>query len=424
MFRAFMIEYSQLGMTKNALKDLNLPDNPGVYFFIDANKMVLYIGKATSLRNRVRSYFANDIIEKRSPLIEQMVAAAATIEVTETESVLEALILETNLIRTHKPHFNTKSKDDKSYNHLVITNEEWPRVLIVRGKDLTEKFTEKEIKYNFGPFPSGGLLREALKIVRKLFQYYDTTEPIGMERTRLARSKVDFNRQIGLYPNYTDKATYDRTIRHLKLFFDGRKKQIIIELTRDMMRAAKAEEFEQATRFKKQIFALEHIQDIALIKADRAATRNWTLIRIEAYDIAHLDGKDMVGVMTVFEGSEPQKNEYRKFKIKTLKDANDPAALREVLERRLTHAEWALPNIIVVDGNEVQKRTAEEILTAAGHLIPVIAVVKDDRHKAHHLLGTEALIETHKLEILHANAEAHRFAITYYRNTSRKRALQ
>ncbi len=410
-------------MTKDALAALELPDTPGVYFFLDAQKKVLYIGKATSLKNRVRSYFASDIVEKRSPLIEQMVAEAVTVEVTETESVLEALILETNLIGTHRPHYNTKSKDDKSYNHLIITSEEWPRVLIVRGKDITEQFTEKDIKYHFGPFPSSGLLREALKIVRKLFQYYDTTEPIGTERTRLARGKVDFNRQIGLYPNYTDKGTYDRTIRHLKLFFDGKKKVIIKELTRDMMTAAKNEHFEQAARVKKQIFALEHIQDIALIKAERAYGRSGTIMRIEAYDIAHLDGKDMVGVMTVLEGSEPQKNEYRKFKIKTLKDANDPAALREVLERRLQHPEWPLPNIIVVDGNDIQKRTAEIILIAAGHTIPVVAVVKNDKHKADHLLGTAELIEANRLEILHANAEAHRFAITYFRTTSRKRAL-
>ncbi len=411
-------------MTKDELRALDLPDTPGVYFFLDANRGILYIGKATSLRNRVRSYFANDIREKRSELIENMVAEAATVEVVATDSVLEALILETNLIRTHKPKHNTKSKDDKSYNHLVITNEAWPRVLVVRGKDLTEQFSEKEIKYHFGPFPSGGLLREALKIVRKLFQFYDTSEPVGSERTKLARGKVDFNRQIGLYPNHTDKAIYDRTIRHLKLFFDGKKHQIITELTKDMMRAAKAEAFEEAARIKKQIFALEHIEDIALIKAERATARTGTALRIEAYDIAHMDGKDMVGVMTVVEGSEPRKDEYRKFKIKTLKDANDPAALREVLERRLAHPEWPWPNIIVVDGNEVQKRTAELILAKIGLLVPVVAVVKDDRHKAHHILGPEPLIEANKLEILHANAEAHRFAITYFRHKQRTRALR
>lgn len=352
-----------------------------------------------------------------------MVKEAVSVEVAETDSVLEALILETNLIRTHKPRYNTLSKDDKSYNHLVITNEVWPRVLVVREKDLTEQFTEKEIKYHFGPFPSGGLLREALKIVKKLFKFYDTKEPVGQERTKLARGKVDFNRQIGLYPKHTDKALYLRTIRHLKLLFEGKKRVIIRELERDMMRAAKAEEFEMAAAIKKQIFALEHIQDIALIKADRASLRTGTLVRIEAYDIAHQFGKDMVGVMTVVEGSEPKKHEYRKFKIKTLKDANDPAALREVLERRLAHSEWVMPDIVVVDGNDVQKKVAETILHEHDVLVPVVAVVKDDRHQAHHILGEPTLIDLHRLEILHANAEAHRFAITYFRQKQRTRAL-
>ncbi len=411
-------------MKKADLKIADITDAPGVYFFLNAQKKILYIGKATSLKNRIRSYFVSDLKDRRSELIENMVVEASSVEFTQTDSVLEALILETNLIRTHKPRYNTRSKDDKSYNHLIITNEEWPRVLVVRGKDLTEQFTEKEIKYHFGPFPSGGLLREALKIVRKLFQYYDTTEPVGSEKTRLARGKVDFNRQIGLYPNHTDKAIYDRTIRHLKLFFEGKKREIIKELTRDMMKLAKEQKFEEANRIKRQIFALEHIQDIALIKAERANIRTGQVLRIEAYDIAHMDGKDMVGVMTVLEGSEPKKDEYRKFKIKTLKDANDPAALKEVLKRRLAHPEWPFPNVIVVDGNEVQKRTAELILAEFGLLVPVVAVVKDERHQAHHLLGPNALIEANKLEILHANAEAHRFAITYFRHKQRIRALK
>ncbi len=243
-------------MTKADLKTLDLPDAPGVYFFLDSKKKILYIGKATSLKNRVRSYFATDIKEKRSELIENMVTEAATVEVTKTESVLEALILETNLIRTHKPRYNTRSKDDKSYNHLVITNEAWPRVLVVRGKDLTEQFTEKEIKYHFGPFPSGSLLREALKIVRKLFQFYDTKEPVGFERTKLARGKVDFNRQIGLYPNHTDKAVYDRTIRHLKLFFEGKKRQIIkaIKDITDQMQTEHGKAVDEQLRIDEAMF--------------------------------------------------------------------------------------------------------------------------------------------------------------------------
>ena len=411
-------------MEKKSLAKLKLPDAPGVYFFLGARKEILYIGKATSLKNRVRSYFASDIIEKRSPLIEQMVALAKTVEVTVTDSVLEALILETNLIRSHKPKYNTKSKDDKSYNHLIITNEEWPRVLVVRGKDLTEKYDASEIKYHFGPFTSGSLFREAIKIVRKLFQFYDTKSAVDAPQSKFVRGKIDFNRQIGLYPDVQSKAEYLRTIRHIKLFFEGKKHTILSELEKDMMKEAKLEHFEEAGRLKKKIFALNHIQDIALIKTEHHVYRDEKTVRIEAYDIAHMDGKDMVGVMTVVEGGEANKNEYRKFKIKTLTDANDPAALREVLARRLNHPEWPYPTIIVADGNIIQKNAIEGVLKERNISIPVVAVVKDERHKASRLMGPALLLKQHKLEILLANAESHRFAINYFRKTQRTRALQ
>lgn len=410
-------------MTKDDLNKKKLPSAPGVYFFLGARKQILYIGKATSLRSRVASYFTSDIKEKRSELIEQMVREAKTVECTETDSVLEALILETNLIRTHKPRYNSRSKDDKSYNHLIITNEEFPRVLVVRGKDLTEQFTEKEIKYHFGPFPSGSLFREALKIVRKLFKFYDTKQPIGKEKSKLSKGKIDFNRQIGLYPDKQSKSEYLKTIRHIKLFFEGKKKQLIQELEKEMMQLAKAEKFEEANIIKKRIFALTHIQDIALIKDDRKIYRDEKRVRIEAYDIAHLQGQDMVGVMTVIDSGEVDKNEYRKFKIKTLTDANDPAALKEVLERRLKHPEWPFPQIIVVDGNAIQKRAAEMILKKYGFVIPVVAVVKNKQHKPERLIGQKDLLQTHQQSILLANAEAHRFAINYYRGKARKTLL-
>lgn len=408
-------------MTKDDLRKVTLPDTPGVYFFLGAHKQILYIGKATSLRSRVRSYFARDVKEKRSHIIEKMVIEAQAVEWTETESVLEALILETNLIRSHKPLYNTKSKDDKSYNHLIITNEIWPRVLVVRERDLTAQLLKREIKYEFGPYPSAVLLRDALKIVRKLFRYYDTVKPIGAERTKMARGKIDFNRQIGLYPELGDHAGYMRTIRHLKLFFEGKKQKIITELEDDMYKAAKREAFEEANRLKKQIFALKHIEDVSLIKADRLLEERGIATRVEAYDIAHLDGKDMVGVLVVVQNGESKKNEYRKFKIRTLKDANDPAALKEVIGRRLAHTEWPLPGMIVVDGNEVQMAAARSVLHEHNLTIPVVAVVKDEHHKARAVLAPQALLTTYKFDILLANAEAHRFAIQYFRTTARKR---
>jgi len=407
-------------MTKEDLKSLILPDTPGVYFFLDARKKILYIGKATSLKNRVRSYFASDLKDKRSELIENMVAEAHSIDTTMTESVLEAIILETNLIRSHKPRYNTRSKDDKSYNHLVITNEEWPRVLVVRGRDVSEKFLKEEIKYEFGPFPSGLLLRDALKIVRKLFKFYDTKRPLGSEKTKMARGKIDFNRQIGLYPEPDKREEYLMTIRHLGLFFQGKKKTIIKEIEREMMRAAKAEKFELASRLKKKLFALQHIEDIALVKNDHSFPRSKSP-RVEAYDIAHMAGKDMVGVMVVIQNAEALKSDYRKFKIKSLNQANDPAALREVLRRRFSHTEWPLPDIVVVDGNIIQKNAAESLLKELNLDIPVAAVVKDDRHKAAGILATAKIEGNYKFDILLANAESHRFAINYYRNLARKR---
>ena len=403
-------------MTKDKFDAKKLPDAPGVYFFLGKNKEILYLGKATSLRNRVRSYFAPDIVEKRSLLIAKMVVEAKQIEFTETESVLEALILETNLIRTHKPFYNTRSKDDKSYNHLVITNEEFPRVLIVRGKDLTERFTEKEIKYHFGPFPDASLFREALRIVRKLFKFYDTKKPIGTEKNKLVKGKIDFNRQIGLYPETQDKAEYNKTIRHIKLFFQGKKHLVVKELEKEMMQLAKKELFEEAAIVKKRIYALTHIQDIALIKDENRIYRDEKRLRIEAYDIAHLQGTNMVGVMTVIENGQAAKSEYRKFKINNFTKANDTGALKEVLQRRLKHDEWSKPQLIVVDGSTAQKNTAEKVLHAHKLSIPVVGVVKDSRHKPIRIIGAKKLIETHKFEILLANSEAHRFAITYHRS--------
>jgi len=408
-------------MTREALLKKKLPNAPGVYFFLGTKKQILYIGKATSLRNRVRSYFANDIVEKRSQIIAKMVAEAKNVEFTETDSVLEALILETNLIRTHKPVYNTRSKDDKSYNHLVITNEAFPRVLVVRGKDLTEKFTYKEIKYHFGPFPSGTLFREALKIVRKLFRFYDMKTPVGEEKTRMAKGKIDFNRQIGLYPENTTPKEYNKTIRHIRLFFEGKKHQVIQELEKEMMDEAKQERFEEANGIKKRIFALNHIQDIALMKDDSRVYRDEKRVRIEAYDVAHLQGADMVGVMTVVESGEPAKNDYRKFKIKDIDSANDTGALKQMLARRLSHPEWPYPQLIVVDGSTAQKNAAELILRQHAMLIPVVGVVKDERHKPIRIIGQKKLLDVHKHSILLANAESHRFAIAYHRDKRSKK---
>lgn len=412
-----------VAVLKETLLKKKLPDAPGVYFFLGKRKEILYIGKATSLRSRVRSYFAPDLRVKRNEIIEKMVADSLSLDYIKTDSVLEALILETNLIRTHKPRCNTNAKDDKSFNHLVITNEEFPRALVVRGKDIATKFSENEISYVFGPFTSGMLFREALKIVKRIFQFYDTEQPVDAMTSKLGKGVIDFNRQIGLYPSEATKEEYKQTIRHLRLFFEGKKATIIKELTRDMKTLAKNERFEAAGAVKRKIFALQHIQDVSLIRDESRDYMDDRRARIEAYDVAHLAGEAMVGVMTVVEAGVINRDEYRKFNIKTVTGANDGKALEEMLERRLAHPEWQLPQIIVVDGNSVQKKVAESVLSKNGVVIPVVAVVKDEKHRPKRIIASKQHLELYESAILLANAEAHRFSIAFHRDKHSKRLL-
>jgi excinuclease ABC subunit C len=182
-------------MTFLEFKKLALPDEPGVYRFLDAKGGLLYVGKATSLRDRVRSYLANDLMHTRGKHIVDMITLAKNIAHTTTDSVLEALILEASIIKEHQPYYNTKEKDGKSFNYVVITNEPFPRIFTIRertmrtGKQATD---DSEYKYVFGPFPQGSNLNEALKLIRRIFPFRDTCEPNS--------GKPCFNRQIGLCP--------------------------------------------------------------------------------------------------------------------------------------------------------------------------------------------------------------------------------
>jgi excinuclease ABC subunit C len=414
-------------MIRDDLEQCNLPDNPGVYFFKDHENKVLYIGKATSLRDRVRSYFAPDVIKTRGAHIVDMVFKANTVSFQETQSVLEALILEANLIKKYKPYYNTKEKDDKSFNCVVITKESFPRIIIVRQKDLdtrTKTVTLPRLGLNnqkydvvFGPFPSGPSIREALHIIRRIFPFRD--------RASAQKDKEAFYRQINLSPDVSnDEAAklYRKNIGRIKLILQGKLQSLIKTLKKEMNELAKKEAFEEANILKQKVFALEHIQDVSLIKRDLLHTPTENVFRIEAYDIAHISGKQMVGVMTVVENALAQKGEYRKFIVRGFENANDAGALKEVLTRRLTHTEWPYPNLIVVDGNIIQTNAALSVLQSVDLDIPIVAVTKDERHRPKSLTGDKELIEQNKYGILLANAEAHRFAITFHK-LRRKKAM-
>jgi excinuclease ABC subunit C len=405
-------------MTLTDFKKLKLPDEPGVYFFRGRSKEILYIGKATSLRDRVKSYFSPDLIFTRGPVIEKIVSEAKTVTFLIADSVLEALILEAKLIKKHQPKGNSMQKDDKSYNYVVITKEKFPRVLLSRGKDVPRDFPPKNRLYIIGPFPEGSLLKAGMRIIRKIFPFRDTCVP--------GQGRPCFNRQIGLCPGVCSgeisEALYKKTIRNLILFFEGGKRTLIGDLSKEMKTYAKAREFEKANETKRTLFGLEHIQDIALIKEEPSLHKEGSF-RIEAYDIAHMGGKEMTGVMVVIEDGKAKKTDYRKFRIRTISGSDDTGALKEVLSRRFRHEEWPLPDLIVVDGGVAQRNAADRVLEKEKFKIPVISVVKDERHKPRDIEGEEALVRTHRRGILLGNAEAHRFAISYHKKLRRRKFL-
>jgi excinuclease ABC subunit C len=402
-------------MTKQDLTSCGLPDEPGVYFFKDDTGAILYIGKATSLKDRVRSYFNPDLMKARGLRLVTMVTIAKTVTFQKTESVLEALLLESKLIKEYSPTYNAKEKDDKSFTCVVITKEEFPRVLTMRIRDYEKRFTKKDAIAVYGPFASLKQLRSAMKIIRKMFPYRDTCE--------LGSSKPCFNAQIKLCPGVCigqiDASEYMKNIANIRKLFEGKKTEIKKSLEKDMALYAKRQEFEKAVKVRNTLFSLDHIKDISLIQEDEILSFKTKHFRIEAYDAAHISGTSRVGVMVVIDGGHVTKEEYKRFKLE--ENSNDDyEALRQMLTRRFSHKEWQYPDLIVIDGGTAHKQTAEKVIASLELLIPCVSVVKDDRHKPKDILGDKVHVDYHKKDILLANAEAHRFAIAYHKTLRNK----
>ena len=269
----------------------------------------------------------------------------------------------------------------------------------------------------FGPYPSSTTLKEVLSIIRKIFPFRD--------RASTQKDRAVFYRQIGLAPDIETSigiVEYKKSISHIKLLLGGNMKKLIATLTKEMHTAAKHEHFEEAETLKRKIFSLQHIQDVSLIKREGSFESNG--FRIEAYDVAHISGSSMVGVMVVVDGEQSKKSEYKKFNIKGFTTSNDTGALKEILTRRFTHPEWMYPNVVLVDGGIAQQNAAREVFKDLKLDIPIIGVVKDERHRPKAIVGDKTLIEKHKYALLLANSEAHRFAITFHRQKRAKALLK
>lgn len=412
-------------MELSTLKKLSLPDVPGVYLFKKGRK-VLYVGKATSLRDRVRSYFDDDVIATRGPRIVDMVTRAESVSYEAVPTVLEALVLEASLIKKYLPPANAIGKDDSSFLYAVITDETIPRVLAIRGKniDFKEKKTleGQRLESIYGPFPSGAQLKEALRLLQRIFPFFDTAKPVDATKTNKHHTaRIEFNKQIRQYPSTIDPAEYRKTIRKVALFLSGRGKALRATIEREMKAAAKAERFEDAAALRRELYALDHVQDVSLIKDElvEQARAQTAYGRIEAYDTAHLAGTNAIGVMTVLEDGEVLKREYRTFNIRGFKKNDDIGSLKELLTRRFSHGEWSFPRTIVVDGGATHKKAAEGKLSELGLSIPVVAVVKDERHRPREVIGAKRAHISEADAVL-INSEAHRFSLSKHRKARSK----
>lgn len=423
------------------IKNDILPDSPGVYFYYDADGKLLYIGKATSLKKRVGSYF----VKAHDARLEELVRSIARIEYIEVPTVIEALVLEANQIKLHQPPFNIMQRDDKSFLYLCITNEDFPKPVLLRGFDLErmgiEPFSrilnvkaKQKFLAVYGPYISGRSLRTALELIRRTIPW-STCTPNPQYRPC-------FDAQIGKCPGVCSGAIgrreYRKTMRQFMLFFGGKKAQLLRQLTREMNVAAKAKQFEEAARLRNRVFALEHIQDVSLItREEEEERRKWKSTnavrpfidingRLEAYDIAHTSGTSNVASMVVFEDGKSQKSEYRKFRIKGFEGANDVAAMEEVLRRRLarnlrTPNAWPLPELMIIDGGELQVSAVQKVLDEYGVKVPIVGIAKGFDRKQDRLVFDESNAELRRVAtsfkdvLAQVRDEAHRFAGVYHR---------
>jgi len=406
-----------MAMNKSLSKLPKLPKSPGVYKFYDKKGNLLYVGKAASLCDRVKSYFTNGQI--RDPRLHLMISQITKVKYQTTDSVLEALILEANLIKKLQPKFNVREKDDKSFVYVFISKEKFPTIELIRETDLIKK---TKPLFLFGPFTSKKEMQTVLKIIRKIFPYHAIKEK---------SEKYCLDYELGLCPGpYEEKISsndYMKNIRAISMIFQGKKRGLIKKLKKEMQIESENLNFERAAKLRNAILSLKHINDVALFSREFHKTydpiRN---VRIEAYDISNIGGDYATASLVVFKGKNPDKSQYRKFRIKIVKGINDIAMMREVLFRRFRH-NWPHPDLIIVDGSTGHRNAAVKVLAEINlKNIPVMAVAKGTTRKkldvvcAKYESFIEKYIKSNNDLLLSIREEAHRFAIGYHRKLRQK----
>jgi len=447
-----------------------LPKKPGVYIFYTtyiAKDPPLYIGKATNLRERVKNHFRQPTYKDKF-----FIGKVKKIGYIPLMSGIESLILESKLIKKYQPRFNIIFRDDKKYFYVGITKEDWPRIFITHQPRKNSfvgpsKNREGRLQVEYiGPFTDGMALRQSLKILRKIFPYRSCKllqkRPCLWYQLDRCPGSCLIEKEVKIrkiLKKETDlrKKDYKKDVKKLKLILKGGREKLIINLRKEMKRMARLERFEEAARTRDKIESLERIfsHKEILTEIPRTKERKTPIgillkrslqlqripKRIEGYDISNIKAREMVGSMVVFRPLQvdksntnfheykyvPDKKQYRRFKIKTVKNQNDLACLREVINRRLFRKEWKLPDLIYIDGGKAQFNVAKKVVEDFGKKIPVISLAKKKNLLYNINLSIPILLdklpEEVKMTILRLRDESHRFAISYHKKLREKTLL-
>lgn len=458
-------------MSSFNIKNINIPQSPGCYLYYDENGKLLYIGKAANLRSRVFSYWRESA--NHTPAKAAMVSEIKSVDFITTDSEIEAFLLEANLIKKYQPPYNIDLRDDKRHSYVKISTEDkWPRVFLTRKIDKSGRY--------FGPFVSLEPVREVLKIIRRLWPYRSCS-------TLPKRACLYY--RIGKCPGMCEEKIshkdYLDIIKNITLFLEGKKGKIISNFKFQISNLRKKIKIknissEEKNKLEQEIKHYEwQINNInQVLSSNRligvaekyandvvelAKLFNLPKIpqRIEGYDISNIFGRQAVGSMVVFANGEPDKSEYRKFKIKLSEgQADDTKMLTEVLERRFLHSIsnfqfpisdqiqnpklkknnsnkkfWQLPDLIIIDGGKGQVNAATRVLKKFKFDIPLIGISKGEHLRSAH--APDKIFfpgEKKSLQLplsspaIHlakrVRDEAHRFAIEYHRNLKRRKLFK
>lgn len=398
----------------------NLPDSPGVYLMKDKTGAILYAGKASSLKKRVSSYFQKPPAGKITALLSRV----SNIDYVQTTSSAQALLLENSLIKRYKPYYNAALKDDKSYPFVkIMTKTDYPYLLITRGKK------EKHARY-FGPYTNVKLLKSAIKSIRAIF-------PFRSCRRLPAKPCLYLHLKLcpGMCVKKVDIHLYRENIKQLELFLKGRHKELLRQLFQKMHQASERQQFEQAAILRNRANCLsaiiaqtkeEKVENL-ILELQKALGLPQAPSRIEAFDISEIAGEGLSGAMVSFLGGWPDKQHYRKFRIKTVKGIDDYAMMVEVLRRRYGLKRSSnmppLPDLVMIDGGKGHLSLARKELNSLGLArLPVIALAK--RLETIYGPSGGALNLPKDSKLLHLlqriRDEAHRFAVSYHHKLRRK----